>query len=332
MNDSDKTTTGRGTGADSGRNSGRWERGVLENLVLAQVHEQRRARRWSMFFRLFIALYLLLVLAIYVHNLGYDEHSLSGGGKHTALVQLSGVIAEDAEANADDINQALRGAFEDKNTAGVILRVNSPGGSPVQAGQIHDEMIRLREKYPDIPLHVVIDDICASGGYYVAAAADKIYADKASVVGSVGVIMSGFGFVDAMDKLGIERRLLTAGENKALLDPFSPKKEAEQAHLQSMLDQIHQQFIDVVKKGRGGHLKDDDQLFSGLVWTGEKAVELGLVDALGSADYVAREVIGEEDVIEFSRKTDVLERLADRMGVSLGRVLAEQGGLGLVLR
>jgi len=244
-------------------------------------------------------------------------------GKHTALVDLSGVIAANADASADRIVTGLRAAFEDDKTVGVILRINSPGGSPVQSGYINDEIQRLRAEYPDIPFYAVVMDICASGGYYVAAAADRIYADKASVVGSIGVRFDGFGFVDAIDRLGIERRLMTAGEHKALLDPFLPEGEAEKVHMQRLLDAIHQQFIDVVKQGRGDRLADNPEIFSGLVWTGDQALELGLVDELGSAGYVAREVIGQANIVDFTPRKSVFDRFLTNLGASVAKGAVE---------
>ena len=268
------TPSGKGDKPKVGEES--WERDVLSRLALAAINEQRRARRWSIFFKFLIFGYLFLVFWSIQSNRG--EHALMESGEHTALVELKGVIADDADANADDIVSALRDAFQNKNTRGVILRINSPGGSPVQAGYINDEIHRLRKKYPKIPLYAVVTDICASGGYYVAVAADKIYADKASIVGSIGVRMSGlttFGFVDAMKKLGIERRMLAAGDDKAMLDPFSPLKPEEVKHVSTLLENIHKQFIHVVKEGRGDRLKGDDKtLFNGFYWTGEQAVDL----------------------------------------------------------
>ncbi len=252
---------------------------------------------------------------IYVKN---DLNDMPGKQqKHTALIEIRGTIAADSEANADSIVSALRDAFKNKNSAAVILRINSPGGSPVQAGYINDEIKRLRDKHPDKPVYAVITDMCASGGYYIAAAADEIYADKASIVGSIGVIMNGFGFVDAMDKLGIERRMMTAGENKGFMDPFSPLKEDDTQHIKSLLGSIHQQFIDVVKEGRGERLSDDPKIFSGLVWTGEQAIDVGLVDALGSSSYVAREVIGAEKIVDYTYNQPVLERFVERFGASM---------------
>jgi protease-4 len=249
------------------------------------------------------------------------------GTKHTALVDVIGVIDSKGGASADSVTGALQSAFKDKNTQGVILRINSPGGSPVQAGIIYDEIRRLREKHPNIPLYAVVEDMCASGGYYIAAATDKIYVDKASLVGSIGVLMDQFGFVDTMEKLGVERRVLTAGENKAFLDPFSPLQPAHVEHARKILGEIHGQFIDVVKKGRGKRLKESPEIFSGLVWTGERAVQLGLADGLGSLDSVAREVIKAETVVDFTPEENYFEQLSKRLGTgaaqSLLKALAE---------
>lgn len=303
-----------------------WERNLINRLVLAGVKEQRQSRRWSIFFKSLLALYLLILLLIYLP----DDWSGSTGiatDRHTALLDLQGVIAGDAEASADNIVGGLRAAFEDKNTAGVILRINSPGGSPVQAGYINDEIKILRAKYPAIPLYAVITDICASGGYYVAVAADKIYADKASIVGSIGVIMDGFGFTGTMEKLGVERRMLTSGENKGFLDPFSPLQADDVQHIQGMLGNIHQQFIDTVKRGRGNRLKPGAEIFNGLVWTGEQGVELGLVDGLGNSSYVAREIIKEENIVNFTPRENYIEQLTERFGMTLGSALSSHFGM-----
>jgi protease IV len=298
-----------------------WERRVITRLAQASLKEQTRARRWSIFFKFLLFAYIAFVL------FQFAEPNFKGAGlasRHTALIDLTGVIADNEDSSADNIISSLRSAFEDSKTAGVILRINSPGGTPVQAGYIYDEIIRLRKLYPDIPLYAVISDICASGGYYVASATDKIYADKASIVGSIGVRMDNFGFVGTIDKLGIERRTLTAGENKALMDPFLPVDTTQQQHLQTMLNNIHRQFIDAVKKGRGDRLKDDTRLFSGLIWTGEESLKLGLVDELGSAGYVAREVIGAEDIVEYTVTEDLFERLSSRVGTTMAHLLGEQ--------
>ncbi len=289
-----------------------WERKVLIKLAESGVREQRRARRWGIFFKLLTFVYITAVLVLYTDPQLTQSARMTE--KHTALVELNGIIADGGEASADNIVTALRDAFEDENTAGVILRINSPGGTPVQAGYIYDEIKRLKQKHADTPVYAVITDVCASGGYYVASATDRI-----------GVRMDNFGFVEAMKKLGVERRTLTAGENKALLDPFLPVDEATRRHMQGMLEDIHRQFIDAVKQGRGDRLKNDvDGLFSGLIWTGQQSLELGLVDELGSASYVAREVIGEETIIEYAVTEDLLERLAGRVGASMARVLHRQ--------
>jgi protease-4 len=291
-----------------------WERETLTRLASSGLLEQRRARRWGIFFKLLTFVYLTVLLVMLV-DIEYEE--VGKGEDHTALVEVKGVIFAGEDAGADNVIAGLRAAFKDKNTKGVILRINSPGGSPVQAGYIYDEISRLRKKYPDTPIYAVIADIAASGGYYVASAADKIYADKASLVGSIGVRMDSFGFVEAMEKLGVERRLMTAGDHKALLDPFLPLSALEKDHVQKLLNEFHEQFIEVVKKGRGDRLKESDELYSGLVWSGEDSVGLGLVDVLGSAGFVSREVIGVEEVKDFSKQRDWLERFADRVGVAM---------------
>jgi protease IV len=302
----------------------RWQRDLLNRLAFASLAEQRRARRWNMAFKFGFLAYLVVLLLVYLPGDWFD----SGADEpHTALVDLRGIIADGSDASADRIVAGLQAAFEDEQTKGVILRINSPGGSPVQAAYINDEVTRLRAEHPDIPLYAVVADICASGGYYVAAAADKIYVNESSIVGSIGVLMNGFGFVDAMEKLGIERRLFTAGKQKGFLDPFSPTKPDEVEHLKKMLEQIHQQFIDVVRRGRGDRLSSDEDLFSGLMWTGRRSIELGLVDGLGSSDYVAREVIGVKNIVDFTPGRSYLEQIAKRFGASVAENLAVQLGL-----
>jgi len=295
-----------------------WEREALTRLASAGLTEQRRTRCWGIFFKLLGFAYLFFLLFM-LGSFKSGPDDAAPGGKHTALVELEGVIAADQTASAENVIGGLRAAFDDAQTAGVILRINSPGGSPVQAGYMNDEITRLRGLHPDIPLHVVISDVCASGGMYVAVAADKIYANEASLVGSIGVRIDSFGFVEALDKLGVERRLYTAGGHKGMLDPFLPQDPAERAHIQAMLDEIHQQFIDVVREGRGDRLKDGPGLFSGLVWSGKRAMRLGLVDEMGSAGYVAREVIGTDNVVDFTHQEDYLEWFADRLGTTLAR-------------
>jgi protease-4 len=297
-----------------------WEKQLIEKLATAALKEQRRGRRWGIFFKLLGFAYLTILILLVLDWRGPDS---LGSGKHTALVDIVGVIDARGDSSADRVTEALQNAFKNKNTQGVILRINSPGGSPVQAGIIYDEIRRLRGIYPNIPMYAVVEDICASGGYYIAAAADKIYVDKASIVGSIGVIMDGWGFTGTMEKLGVERRALVSGENKAFLDPFSPLDEKQKRHAQSMLDDIHKQFIDVVRKGRGKRLKETPDIFSGLLWTGERSVELGLTDGLGSVDYVAREVIKAEDIFDFTKKQDITERFARRFGAAMAGVLAK---------
>jgi protease IV len=301
-----------------------FEQSLSSEIAREFLKEQKRARRWGIFFRFLMALYVFGFFAIYLSGqTGFGKSGI-GGDKHTALIEVSGEIGAGSDASADNIISGLRAAFKDHNTAGVILRINSPGGSPVQSGYINDEIFRLRTEYPDIPVYAVISDICASGGYYIASAAEKIYADKASLVGSIGVIMAGFGFVDTISKLGIERRVRHAGENKAFMDPFAPLKEDELAHVDNMLNDIYEQFKAVVRKGRGDRLKEDANIFSGLIWTGEKALELGLVDELGSSSYVAREVIGAEDIVNFSYKPDYLDRFARGLGASASQLILEK--------
>lgn len=308
-----------------------WERSVLEKMALAAIREQRSARRWGIFFKLCILAYVSIIL---VMSLGlFNRHDMTGSSGHTAMVEINGVIAAGGQASADKIIGALQSAFKDKGTKGVILRINSPGGSPVQAGQVYDEIKRLRAKHPEIPLYAVLEDVCASGGYYIAAAADKIFVDKASIVGSIGVLMDGFGFNGTMDKLGVERRLLTAGDNKGFLDPFSPVSEAQQAHARTMLEDIHKQFIEVVRKGRGKRLKETPEMFSGLLWVGQKSIDLGLADAMGSLDKVARDVIQAEDIVDYTLQENIAERVARRFGAAMADTLAKVAlGSGPVLR
>lgn len=308
-------------------NTSGWERAVLEKVALAAVTEQRRARRWSILFKFLIFAYLFIVLFVAMGWFGKKDGSPD---KHTALVELNGVIAAGSPASADAVMQGLADAFKDKRTQGIILRINSPGGSPVQSGYINDEIKRLRAKYPQIPLYAVVEDICASGGYYVAVAADRIFVNKASMIGSIGVLMNGFGFTGTMEKLGVERRLLAAGENKGFLDPFSPLNDDQKAHARQMLAEIHEQFIDVVRKGRGKRLKETPEMFSGLVWVGQKSIELGLADAIGSAEQVARDVIKAEEIVDFTPRENVAERFAKRFGASMAESLIKFGGAGAI--
>ena len=301
-----------------------WERATLEKVALQAVQEQRRTRQWNALFRLLWFTFAFLILAAMLGWIGRpDKESTSMSvGRHTAVVDVEGVIGIESKASAERVIKGLNRAFKDANTAGVVLRINSPGGSPVQAGYVNDEIRRLRAKYPNVPLHAVVQDLCASGGYYIAVAADKIYVDKASLVGSIGVIMGGFGFVGTLDKLGMERRAYTAGRNKDFLDPFVPENPEHRAHAQLMLTEIHEQFVKVVRQGRGQRLKETPELFSGLVWTGEKSVELGLADALGSTEYVAREVFKAEKLVDYTVEENYFEALSKRLGTTFGATFA----------
>lgn len=302
---------------ESGRD---WK--LIEKLVMSLQAEQRRSRRWGIFFKFLTFGYLIALLFMFKVPLG---DSLEGvAGEHTALVEINGPIAADELASADNIVGSLRTAFEEPKSVAVILRINSPGGSPVQAGYVYDEIKRLREEYPEKKVYAVISDIGASGAYYIAAAADEIYANRASLVGSIGVVAGGFGFTDVMEKIGVDRRLYTAGENKAFLDPFSPEEEEEVVFWQSVLENTHQQFIEAVKQGRGDRLADDERLFSGLVWSGEQAVELGLADGLGSASHVARQIVGQEELVDYSRRKSPFQDIVDQLGVAFGEGFASQ--------
>ena len=291
-----------------------WERATLEKLAFASVSEQRATRRWKTFVRLsWLAFFIFLVWLGLHRSAAVSDVSKA----HTAVVELKGEMAAGADASAEFVNAALRAAFEDSGSKAIVLLINSPGGSPVQAGMMNDEILRLKAKY-NKPIYAVVEESCASAAYYVAVSADKIFVDKASIVGSIGVLMDGFGFTGLMNKLGVERRLLTAGENKGFLDPFSPQSDKQRAYAQAMLDQIHQQFIAVVKAGRGERLKETPETFSGLFWSGQQAVELGLADQLGNLDYVAREVVKAEEIIDYTRRDNVAERLAKKFGAALG--------------
>ncbi len=291
-----------------------WERAALEKLAFAALEEQRATRRWKSFVRLaWLAFFVFLVWALMYRGAPSADKSLP----HTAVVEIKGEIAAGADASAEFVVAAMRAAFEDEGAQAVVLLINSPGGSPVQAGIISDEIKRLRAKHKK-PVYAVVEEACASAAYYIASGADKIFVDKASIVGSIGVLMDGFGFTGLMDKLGIERRLMTAGENKGFLDPFSPQTDKQRAYAQAMLDQIHKQFIDTVKAGRGKRLKETPELFSGLFWSGQQAIELGLADQLGNLDYVAREVVKAEDLVDYTRRDNVAERLAKKFGAAMG--------------
>jgi protease IV len=292
-----------------------WERGVIERLATEGLREMRRARRWGIFFKLSTLVLLFVTLVLVVGSI--SENTRGCLDKCTALVEMRGELDADGPLSAENVVAGLQAAFKSKGTQGVVLRINSPGGSPVQAGLINDEIRRLRASYPGTPIYAVVEEMCASGAYYVAVAADKIYVDKASLIGSIGVIIDGFGFVGAMDKLGIERRALIAGENKAFLDPFSPLTPQQRDYAEKMIEEVHQQFIAAVKAGRGARLKDSPELFSGLVWNGTRGVDLGLADALGSVESVAREVIKAEAVVDFTVKETLGERLSRKFGAAL---------------
>ena len=294
-----------------------WERETLEKLVFANIQEQKATRRWGIFFKfLTLGLAFFALWAFFDFNFsGSDMESL---GRHTAVIEITGSIEAEGSGSADVVIPALNKAFADSGSVAVVLRINSPGGSPVQAGMIVDEIQRLRRGYPHKQLYVVVDEICASGGYYIAAAADKIYVNKASIVGSVGVLMDGFGFTGTMEKLGVERRLLTAGENKGFLDPFSPQSDKHKAHAQAMLNEIHQQFIAVVRTGRGKRLKETPETFSGLFWSGAKAVDMGLADGFGSVESVARDVIKAEDIVDYTAHEGLPERVLKKFGAAVG--------------
>ena len=293
-----------------------WERNVLEKLALSAIQEQRRARHWGILFKVLTFAYLFIVLFLFMGWVGSKPDGALAGGKHTALIELRGVISADSNANADNLIGSLQEAFKDKNTAAVILRINSPGGSPVQAGIINDEIVRLKAKY-NKPVYAVVEETCASAAYYIAAAADGIFVDKASIVGSIGVLIDCFGFTGAMEKLGVERRLITAGENKGFMDPFSPLNPKHEEFTRNMLADVHLQFIDVVRQGRGKRLKETPEMFSGLFWTGDKAIQMGLADEYGSVDSVARDVVKVENIVDFTTHEGLADRLAKKFGAGV---------------
>jgi protease-4 len=314
-----------GAAAASARPAG-WD-SAIEQFARDYLKDRRTERRWRVFFRLsWLILFVIFTWAL----ASARNHATLPSGPHTALIEVRGEIAADSEASAENLVSALKNAFEESEAKAVVLRINSPGGSPVQAGIVNDEIRRLKALHKK-KVYAVVEEVCASGAYYIAVAADEIYTDKASIVGSVGVLMDGFGFTGTMQKLGVERRLMTAGENKGIGDPFSPMTDKQRAYTQAMLDQIHKQFIRVVKEGRGKRLKETPDTFSGLYWNGEEAVKLGLADKFGNLDYVAREVVKAEDVVDYTPKENVAERLAKRFGASIGagavRALQNIGGI-----
>lgn len=299
-----------------------WEQNVFASVLMKSIDEQKKARRWGIFFKIAFLLYILFITVMIFSKPKSDV--LDYHKPHTALVDIKGVIAADDEASGDAIAYALRQAFEATNSKGIILRINSPGGSPVQSAYVYDEVMRLKAKYPEKKVYSVIADIGGSGGYFVAAAGDEIYANKSSIVGSIGVLMMGFGFVDTLDKLGMEQRTLSSGANKQFLDPFSPVDPEQKAFANELLANIHQHFIDAVVQGRGDRLKQDPAIFSGLFWTGEQALELGLIDGFGSPGYVARELIKEEDIVEYSMPRSFFDKIGKRFGVALKKSLKMQ--------
>lgn len=298
-----------------------WERSVIENLAFAAITEQRKTRRWGIFFKFLLFIYLLAVLGLAVAP--FDQKSLKTGTMHTAVVDVKGVISETTATNASMIIEGLKSAFEDKNTKGIILRMNTPGGSPVQSDYVYHEIRRMKKERPDLPIYAVVSDVCASGGYYIASAADKIFVNESSLIGSIGVIMNGFGFVTAMEKLGVQRRLLIAGEHKALLDPFSPVSNEEKTHVQGLLTRVHEQFINAVRAGRGDRLRNDPEIFSGLIWTGADSIELGLADSVGNTRSVAKDIIGAEELVNFTPREKLFDRLVGQVGVLVARILSE---------
>jgi protease-4 len=294
---------------------------MLEKLAFAAINEQRTARRWGNFFKLLMFAYLVGIFAMMAYPRFKQGMSVSDK-PHAAIINVQGVIAENEDANADSIIEGMRDAAKDENTKGIILKINSPGGSPVQSAYVYDEIRRLKQKYPKLPIYAVVSDICASGGYYIASASDKIFVNEASIIGSIGVIMNGFGFVEVIKKVGVERRLLTAGAHKAMLDPFSPEKADENAHMQTLLNTVHQQFIAAVKAGRGKRLVESSDMFSGLVWTGAEGVKLGLADGFGTVDSVAREMMGTEELVDFTPQEKLFDKLAGKLGASFGHAIA----------
>ncbi len=298
-----------------------WERELLEKVALAAITEQTRARRWGLVFKSLMFVYLFAIFGVAVYP-KLDGNHASKGDNHTAIIDLTGQIGEDKDANADAIIEGLRDAVEDKHTKGIILHANSPGGSPVQSAYVYDEIRRIKKEHPNLPIFTVVSDMCASGCYYIASASDKIFANPASLVGSIGVLMDGFGFVEGMQKLGVERRLLTAGSHKAMLDPFTPKKENETIYMQNLLNQVHQQFISAVKIGRGTRLKESPDMFSGLVWSGEEAVKIGLIDDFATQKEVAKNIIGAEEEVNFTPEEHFMDKIAGRLGASFGQALS----------
>ncbi len=306
---------------DNSKKPDGWEREVLEKIALSAITEQTRARRWGVFFKSLTFLYLAILMGVALYP-DVKKEMGTGGKDHTAVIDIVGVIAESEDVNADSVIKSLRSAVKDKNTKGIILHANSPGGSPVQSAYIYQEIRNIKKEHPKLPIYAVVSDICASGCYYIAAASDKIFVSPASLIGSIGVLMDGFGFVDTMKNLGIERRLLTAGTHKALLDPFSPPKADETAYMQGLINQVHQQFITAIKDGRGNRLKETPDMFSGLVWTGEEGIKLGIADAYGNDRSVAKDLIGADKLVDFTESEQFFDKVMGKMGSSFGHALA----------
>lgn len=300
------------------QSSNQWERGVLEKLVMSTLKEQQSARRWGIFFKMLFLGYLIALLAV---SLGpFSGEPFGKSENHTAVVDIKGTIFEGSEADARKINQGLRAAVKHERTKGIILRMNTPGGTPVQSAYVYDEIRKIKKEHPELPIYAVVSDMCASGGYFIASAADKIFVNRSSIIGSIGVLMNGFGFVDTMKKFGIERRLLIAGENKALMDAFSPVREDDKKHVQTLLDDIHKHFITAVREGRGERLSDESSIYTGLVWTGDKSIELGLADDFGTTNSVAKDLIGEEKLVNFTPKENWIDRFAGRIGTGITKL------------
>lgn len=306
---------------DNSKKTDGWEREVLEKVALAAITEQTRARRWGVFFKSLTFLYLAILIGVALYPSMKKEIGVDGKD-HTAVVDIVGVIAEDKEVNAENVIKSLRAAVKDKNTKGIILHSNSPGGSPVQSAYIYDEIRSIKKLNPKLPIYAVVGDMCASGCYYIASATDKIFVSPASLVGSIGVIMDGFGFVDTMKMVGVEHRLITSGAHKAMLSPFAPSKADETAYMQTLLNQVHQQFIAAVKQGRGDRLKETPDTFSGLVWTGEEGVKLGIADAFGNDSSVAKDQIGADRLVDFTESEKFIDKIVGKMGASFGHALS----------
>ena len=326
--ESQTTETARTEGAPGSAVPTSWEREMLDKMLSATVKEQRARRRWGIFFKL-SALALVIIMFLQMPS-DFTSSETVPTEPHVALIRITGIIQSESKVSAENIIKALQKAYSEKNTVGIILRISSPGGSPVQAGKIHDEILRLRSLHPDKQIHVVVEEMCASGGYYVAVAANNIYVDKASVVGSIGVMISGFGFADLIHKVGIERRLITSGKNKGFMDSFSPQDEEQREYAQNLINEVHEQFIEVVKKGRGSRLVDNSEIFTGLIWTGTQAIKLGLVDDFGNVESVARNVFNTKTIVDYTEEERLTDRMFRRLGISVGEGIARFGSESLL--